>query len=625
MDINNNNNNNNNNAVDEKPQKSVDIDIKQQQITISCSPEKEALSYDTTHDVMVLSSLKGPFMENAARASRAPIDLVAVIDKSGSMEGDKINLVLQTMKFVVEQLKDEDQLCIVTYDTRVTLDFPFEAMDAKGKTKAQEKIAKVAAGSCTNLSGGLLKGIQEIINRKKKNDVASLLLFTDGLANEGITKSHQIVNAVEKTLVTVDSACTIFTFGYGKDHDESMLRAISDCGKGMYYFIETLDDIAECFGDCLGGLLSVVAQNLTLTMECAKGITIKKVLSQVRNGDKLSGDKIDIQLGDLYSEEERDIIVMATLPALKDPHDDPLPVMDITLTYFNVITSSFEKRGITAYVKRPGSTPPNQQCNLALDKQRNRILAADSMEQAKQLGDKGDLNQARAKIQGAIDSIQTSPSHDEQFCKNLVKDLQESLAELQDHSNYDIASKKMYSKAASHSKQRAWGKGGFYQNSAKVDYQAKSKAFSARPPQPSSSSSSTTSNAPNLNANVTQKKLIVGNTHSVLPESEATPSVYMPGEKCYNLWKMYVKIEGEDVGEYVEKVVYHLHPTFQPNLVTVTTPPFELERKGWGYFEVGVDIYFKPKFGKDMMAVKHTLCFEHGGAETGINVDFPVV
>ena len=85
-------------------------------------------------------------------------------------------------------MRSKDRLALVTYDTDVTLDFGFKVMNKDNKVDCLAKVKKICAGSMTNLSGGLLHGLCEVIDRKKedKNDVASVLLLTDGLANHGM-------------------------------------------------------------------------------------------------------------------------------------------------------------------------------------------------------------------------------------------------------------------------------------------------------------------------------------------------------------------------------------------------------------------------------------------------------
>ena len=85
-------------------------------------------------------------------------------------------------------VNSEDRLSLVSYDTNVYLNFPLRAMSRRNKETALQEIKVLQAGSSTNLCGGLMKGLVQIINRESgaKNEVVSVLLFTDGLANHGI-------------------------------------------------------------------------------------------------------------------------------------------------------------------------------------------------------------------------------------------------------------------------------------------------------------------------------------------------------------------------------------------------------------------------------------------------------
>jgi uncharacterized protein with von Willebrand factor type A (vWA) domain len=112
--------------------------------------------------------------------------LVCIIDTSGSMTGDKLDLVKSSLKFCVEQLSKNDRLSVITFSTNVEVEFEFIEMNDKGKKRAIELIEKIYANSLTNLSGGLFKGFDILENKKEYFDVTSLLLFTDGLANVGI-------------------------------------------------------------------------------------------------------------------------------------------------------------------------------------------------------------------------------------------------------------------------------------------------------------------------------------------------------------------------------------------------------------------------------------------------------
>ena len=84
-------------------------------------------------------------------------------------------------------VNSKDRLSLVTYDTNVYLNFQLKTMNKENKEAALQSIKALQTGSSTNLCGGLMKGLVQIVNRGagEKNEVASVLLFTDGLANHG--------------------------------------------------------------------------------------------------------------------------------------------------------------------------------------------------------------------------------------------------------------------------------------------------------------------------------------------------------------------------------------------------------------------------------------------------------
>ena len=217
-------------------------------------------------DLYVMTSIIAPLYEPETEKS-APIDICCIIDKSGSMSGEKINLVKKSLSFMVDQMKSHDHLSIVLFDSNVESILKVTKMDKEGKMKAKFLISKIKENSCTNLSGGLFEGYSIIQDRTDDSKVCSMLLFTDGLANEGLTKTEEIVEKIQKQKEKLNGPCPIYTFGFGSDHDEKMLKEISDVTKGMYYYVEKEDAIPNCFADCLGGLASIVAQNMKLNIK----------------------------------------------------------------------------------------------------------------------------------------------------------------------------------------------------------------------------------------------------------------------------------------------------------------------------------------------------------------------
>lgn len=356
----------------------------------------------------------------------------------------------------------------MTFDSEVRLDMPLERMDNAGRTKAEGIVRRLHPGSTTNLSGGALKAVDvldasadaEARGKDKQGRTRAVMLFTDGLANQGIRDTPRLVAAVSGALSTASAKCggpiSMFTFGFGADHSEDCLRALatSSGAGGLYYYVNTADDIPNAFADALGGLTSVVAQNATLDLKATgdAGTAVARVLGSTYARDA-SGALV---LGDLFAEDEKDILIELSLPARSAPSDEPVAVLDATLRAFNVVRGAPEVVGVSLAIARPVSTPPNQPPNLQIDAQRNRIEAAEAMEKASQAADRGDLDAGREVLKRARLLISASDSAATEFCSNLVEEFSQQETAYRSVSQYrNYGSKLSKMQAMSHSRQRA--------------------------------------------------------------------------------------------------------------------------------------------------------------------------
>jgi len=305
---------------------------------------------------------------------------------------------------------------------------------------------------------------------KREGDITSLILLTDGLANAGITDVTLLTESLKKQ-VEERPDFTLFTFGFGADNDDKMLKSLSETGKGLYYFIENVDAIPKAFGDCLGGLISVVAQNIKLVFEPISGTKVKRIITKYPTKEEISeaGETISIvSLGDLYSEEDRNIICELEVPPQAEALD--VKILSLKLEYFNVLTSSVTKNQVTLLVNRLDDVPPEHLVpNLLLDKQRNRITTADALEKANRLGTSDKLDEARATLNEAIQQISLSSSCNEVFSQDLITDLKEALSRVRDRVSYETSgSKYMSSHGMSHNYQRSCHSNRMYSNTSKL-------------------------------------------------------------------------------------------------------------------------------------------------------------
>jgi hypothetical protein len=292
--------------------------------------------------------------------------------------------------------------------------------------------------------------------------VAAVWLFTDGVATEGICETAELVEATRMKLQDLTTPCSLFCFGLGTGVDARTLRELAGVGNGMYYHIKSSQEIAPAFADCLGGLLSVVAQDVRLTLEVRKGCALRKLWTPYAN--HLTTSSAWVQIPDLYSEEERDILVEIAVAALEPGVVVPeaKPIVEWSVQYVNAVTGQTDAVQAPALLSRP-VVARVQPRPVELDEQRNRVLCAGHLESARSLADSGKLDEARAVLEAAAAAIESSPSASEAYCVGLRDDLKECISQMSDNVTYTTTGTHTMSNLDScHSYQRSCGVGDRY-------------------------------------------------------------------------------------------------------------------------------------------------------------------
>ncbi|MFD0672245.1 VWA domain-containing protein [Cohnella sp. GCM10027633] len=260
---------------------------------------------------------------------RAPINLSLVLDRSGSMSGEPLMYSKKACQFVADQMNVSDLLNLVAFDDQVQTIIPPSQVIHKDLIK--HRIESIETGGTTNLSGGMIEGAQHV--RKKKTDgmVNRVILLSDGHANEGVTDKQKLF-AIAKEYRS--SGVGISTMGVGDGFDEELMEGIAEHGGGNFYYIDKADGIPEIFEQELEGLLSVIAQNVKLTLNPSDGTQIVAIYGYP--AEEQSGKPV-LQFGDIYHNEVKSILVeLAFHPHIQGEHN----VIQLNWDYIDVTESA---------------------------------------------------------------------------------------------------------------------------------------------------------------------------------------------------------------------------------------------------------------------------------------------
>jgi Mg-chelatase subunit ChlD len=379
-------------------------------LILTSASETKAIAFNKALKTTFNANIKAPAVDSEEHSARKSVDIVCVIDKSGSMSGEPMALVKETLSFMVGQLKDGDRLSLVTFGDDASLVFSLTSMDETGKTKALDDIRKLSVDGWTHLSGGVMMGLDQIANRDKasENSVSSVLVFTDGQANRGITAVDELVKAVVTKLDGMSSgtkSVSLHTFGFSQNHNPELLTKLAEAAFGVFYYLPSVDKIPEVFADCLGGLLSVVALNVALEVSVEyTGATIAQIHTPFPIRQITAGKHVSISLGQMYSEQSRDILVEVNLPSV-DSSDLDAKVLKFKLTSLNRAEQNVESITFATIDRVTEEDPATKEVNEAVVTQKARIVTATAMKEALEHKARGDVGRAKAALSSARGNV----------------------------------------------------------------------------------------------------------------------------------------------------------------------------------------------------------------------------
>lgn len=249
----------------------------------------------------------------ADRRERLPLTVGLVLDRSGSMQGAKLETAKRAALAALERLGEGDQAALVVFDDRIDVLQPAASVSATLKWQARTTLATVAARGSTALHQGWLTGCHAIAadGERPAGGIARLLLLTDGIANVGETDPERI--ASEAAGVYNEAGVSTSTFGIGDDYNEHLLAPLAQAGGGHFHHLRETEDIARAFLGELGELLTVAAGRVYLDVEADPGVTLELV-SAYRAESEPGRARWSITVGDLLDGEERHIVVRCGFP-----------------------------------------------------------------------------------------------------------------------------------------------------------------------------------------------------------------------------------------------------------------------------------------------------------------------
>ncbi len=275
-------------------------------LAFDLSLDKPVLHADLKQTAYLRIALKGLCIER--EQTRPPVNIAIVIDKSGSMGGEKIAEARKAAIMAVQRLNSNDILAVVTYDSNVNMLIP--ATKVSDRDAMERLIQSIQAGGSTALYAGVSQGAAEIRKFLEPGRVNRMLLLSDGLANVGPQTPDEL-GRLGGSLI--EEGISVTTIGLGLGYNEDLMTQLAYKSDGSHYFAEQAAELAGIFNSEFNQALAVVAREIQIEIVCPAGIRPVRLLG--REGE-IQGQTVKTYINQLFSENEKYLLLEMEVPPM---------------------------------------------------------------------------------------------------------------------------------------------------------------------------------------------------------------------------------------------------------------------------------------------------------------------
>ena len=258
------------------------------EIEVLLSREKVDIS-DTNQLVYLLVNITPP----KQTGEQLPLNICLVIDKSTSMQGNRLHNIKTAVELLVEKLSPDDTLSIISFSDRAEVVVEADSVTNKNQITAQVRAIQASGG--TEIYQGLKAGVQELRKSNLKKHSNQLILLTDG---HTYGDSQECLDLAQNA---VNEGIGISAFGIGSEWNDQFLDSLVSPSGGQSGFIEDPSNIITFLQKRINGLGMLYAQNVRLKKEIPKSLNLKYGFKLVPFAQPLNLNHDEIKLGDIES------------------------------------------------------------------------------------------------------------------------------------------------------------------------------------------------------------------------------------------------------------------------------------------------------------------------------------
>lgn len=375
--------------------------------------EREAYSAGDPQNTVLKITLDAP--SAPAHVSRPPVNVSLVLDRSGSMNGTKLEQAKAAAIEALSRLGKNDVFSLVVYDDNAHTIIP--AQHPEDVNHIAGIIRQIRTGGSTALFNGVSLGAAEIRKNIEKDFVHRILLLSDGIANVGPSQPEDLGRLGAALL---KEKISVTTMGVGMDYNEDLMTRLSQKSDGNTYFVESGNDLPRIFASELGDVLNVVARQVRLHITLQGDVEPVTIIG--REG-RINGRKIELSMNQLYGAQQKYALVEVKLP--KSLPGSKMKIAEAEVHYENPFNKTREiAQGISYASFTSDKALVEKSANLGVVREYELNLKALAQEKAIRLSDEGKPLEAAQELKESAVKLEALGNKYQD--KDLLKEAEET-------------------------------------------------------------------------------------------------------------------------------------------------------------------------------------------------------
>jgi len=366
-----------------------------------------------------------------SESDRAPVNMAIVLDRSGSMAGEKLARAREAAIKAIGLLQSGDIVSVVTYDSVVNVVVP--ATKVSDKQSIYASIRRIRKGGSTALFAGVSKGASEVRKFLDKTRVNRVILLSDGLANVGpSTPSElgQLGASLGKEGISVT------TIGLGLGYNEDLMTQLAGMSDGHHAFVQNSADLNRIFASEFNTALTVVANQFNIIIRCADSIRPIRVLGRQA---QIIGQEVHVNLNQLSSNQEKYVMLEVEVPPGVAGETKDLASVDVSYLDLKTRKRDSLQESVSVNFSKKREDVKKSVNQPVMDSAAEQVMNETSKE-AVELRDQGKPEAAKELLEGSfkmlVKDLESSGAAASPRLEKLEEEVQQDADEMDDNRNW---------------------------------------------------------------------------------------------------------------------------------------------------------------------------------------------